>query len=72
MGTEIQLFEPAYLPLLYFSLWGWIKDELYKRKLDTADELLTSILGCCWLHKETGRSTETNNTRSSHTSCKFF
>ena len=26
--------------------------------------------GWCWLHNETWRSTETNNTRSSHTSCK--
>jgi len=26
--------------------------------------------GCSWLHKDTWRSTETNSTRSSHTSCK--
>ena len=29
-----------------------------------------SHFGCCCLHKETRRSTETKNTRSSHTSCE--
>ena len=30
-------------------MWGWMKSEVYKRKVDTADELLASILdvaGC--------------------------
>jgi hypothetical protein len=38
--------------------------------MGTADELFARHFGCCWLHKETWRSNETNNTRSSHTSCK--
>ena len=29
-----------------------------------------SHFGCCWLHKQTWRLTQTNNTRSSYTSCK--
>jgi len=28
----------------YFCLWGWIKREVYKRKVDTQDELLARIL----------------------------
>jgi hypothetical protein len=30
-----------------------------------------SHIGCCCPHKETWRSTQTNNTRSSHTSCEL-
>jgi hypothetical protein len=29
---------------LDFCLWGWIKSEVYKRKVDTRDELLARIL----------------------------
>ena len=29
-----------------------MNSEVYKTKLDTPDELLASVLGCCWLHKE--------------------
>ena len=38
--------------------------DAYKRRI------ARSYFGCCCLHKETWRSTETKNTRSSHTSCK--
>jgi hypothetical protein len=34
--------------------------------------IASSHFGCCWLHKETWSSTQTNNTRSSHTSCKVL
>jgi hypothetical protein len=29
---------------LDFCLWGWIKNEVYKRKVDIRDELLARIL----------------------------
>jgi hypothetical protein len=29
---------------LDFCLWGWIKSKVYKRKVDTRDELRTSFL----------------------------
>jgi hypothetical protein len=30
--------------MLDFYLWGWMKREVYKRKVDTRDELLARIL----------------------------
>jgi hypothetical protein len=44
MVAEIQLFESLDLTLLDFCLWGWMKGEVYKRKVDTRDELLARIL----------------------------
>jgi hypothetical protein len=44
MVTEIQLFECTDLTPLDFCLWGWMKSEVYKRKVDTRDELLARIL----------------------------
>jgi hypothetical protein len=44
MVTEIELFESPGLTPLDFYLWGWMKTEVHKRKVDTADELLGSIL----------------------------
>jgi hypothetical protein len=44
MVTEVELFEsPDRLPL-DFCLWVWMKREVYKRKLDTRDELIARIL----------------------------
>jgi hypothetical protein len=49
MVTEIELFEfgthcSSPLPRLRFYLWGCIKSGVYKRKVDTRDELLALIL----------------------------
>jgi hypothetical protein len=44
MVTEIELFESTDLTLLDFSLWCWMKSKVYKRKVDTRDELLARIL----------------------------
>jgi hypothetical protein len=44
MVNEIELFESPGLSPLYFCLWGWMKSEVYKRKLDTREELLARIL----------------------------
>jgi hypothetical protein len=44
MVNEIQLFESPDPSPSDFCLCGWMKSEVYKRKVDTADELLTHIL----------------------------
>jgi hypothetical protein len=44
MVTEIQLFECPGLTPLDFCLWGSMKNEVYKSKVDTQDELLARIL----------------------------
>ena len=43
------MFESAEVILFDFRLWGWMMSKVYKRKLDTTDEWLASILdvsGC--------------------------
>jgi len=43
MGVKIQLFEVgAYRS--DFCLWGWMKREVYKEKVNTRDELVASIM----------------------------
>ena len=44
MFTSIELFESPDLTRLDFCLWLLIKSEVYKRKVDTRDELLAWIL----------------------------
>jgi hypothetical protein len=44
MVTETELFVSTDLSPLDFSLCGWTKSEVYKRKVDTRDELLVRIL----------------------------
>jgi hypothetical protein len=45
MVTNIELFESPGLFELNFCLWGLVKNsEVYKRKVDTRDELLAHIL----------------------------
>jgi len=46
-----------------------MKSEVYKMKGGYTRRIDRLHFGCCCLHKETCRSTQTNNTRSSHTSC---
>jgi hypothetical protein len=43
MVTEIELFESLDLTPLGFCLWGWMKSEANKTKVDTADELLLAL-----------------------------
>jgi len=43
MGVKIKLFEfDAYR--LDFCLWGWMKSEVYKEKVNTRDELVSRIM----------------------------
>ena len=51
MVIEIELFESPDLITLNFPLWGWMKSEVYKRKVDTGDELLARMLDVAALVK---------------------
>jgi len=43
MATEIELSESPSPTPLDFYLWGWMKGQVYRRKVDTQDELLARI-----------------------------
>jgi len=63
------VFQSPELMPLDFCLWVWMGSEVYNRKVGHTRRIAGLHFGCCCQHKETWRSTETNNTRSSHTSC---
>jgi hypothetical protein len=51
MGVEIQLFEvSAYRS--DFCLWGWMKSEVYKEKVNIRDELVARIMNSAALIKQ--------------------
>jgi len=51
MGVKIQLFEVgAYRS--DFCLWGWMKGEVYKEKLNIRDELVARIMNSAALIKQ--------------------
>ena len=51
MGVKIQLFEAgAYRS--DFCLWGWMKSEAYKEKVNTRDELAARIMKSAALIKQ--------------------
>jgi len=51
MGVKIQSFEAgAYR--LDFCLWGWMKSEMYKEKVNTRDELVARIMNSAALIKQ--------------------
>jgi len=52
MVTEIELFKFPDLTPLDFCLWCWMKSEVYKRRVDTRDELLGDVLGAAVRIKE--------------------
>jgi len=43
MGVKIQLFEVGTYRL-DFCLWGWMKSEVYKEKVNTRAELIARIM----------------------------
>jgi len=63
MGVEIQPFEVgAYRADFY--LWGWMKSEVHKEKVNTRDELVARIMNSAALIKQErqddlGRGTRT-------------
>jgi hypothetical protein len=51
MGVKIQLFEVgAYRSV--FCLWGWMKSEVYKEKVNTREELVVRIMNSAALIKQ--------------------
>jgi len=51
MGVELQLFEVGLTPL-DFCLWGWMKSEVYKEKVNIRDELVARIMNSAALIKQ--------------------
>ena len=51
MGVEIQLFEID-MHISDFCLWGSIKSEAYKEKVNTIDELVARIMNSAALLKQ--------------------
>ena len=51
MGVEIQLFEVSACRL-DFCLWGLMKSEVYKEKVNTRDELVARIMNSAALIKQ--------------------
>jgi len=51
MGVKIQLFEyGAYRS--DFCLWGWLKSEVYKEKVNTREEMVSRIVNSAALIKQ--------------------
>jgi len=51
MGLKIQLFKVGLTPL-DFCLWGWMKSEVYKGKVNTWDDLVARIMNSDALIKQ--------------------
>jgi predicted phage-related endonuclease len=51
MGVEIQLFVFGEYRS-DFCLWGWMKNEFYKEKVNTRDELVARIMNSAVLLKQ--------------------
>jgi hypothetical protein len=51
VGVEIQLFEVG-LTHLDICLWGWMKSEVYREKVNTREELVTHIMNSAALRKQ--------------------
>jgi len=69
--TVIQLAESPYLTLLDFCLWGWIKGEVHKRKVDTRDKLLagSSDVATRIKKREDQLRRTTRDLRTEHAKC---
>jgi len=51
MGVKIQLFEVGAYRSDFF-LWGWMKNEVYKEKVNTREELVARIMNCAAFMKQ--------------------
>ena len=51
MGVKIQLFEVG-VYRLDFCLWGWMKGVVYKKEVNTRDEMVTRIMNSATLIKQ--------------------
>ena len=63
MGVKIELFEVgAYRS--DFCLWGWMKSEIYKEKINTRDELVARIMNSAALIKQESQDNLRRATRT--------
>jgi len=51
MGVKIQLFEVGRYRSDFY-LWGWMKREVYREKVNTRDELVARIMNSAALIKQ--------------------
>jgi len=51
MGVKIQLFQFG-AHRSHFCLWGWMKSEVYKERVNTRDELVARIMNSAALLKQ--------------------
>ena len=77
-GSKEHVTKPGYQELSEskdliqdFSLWGWIKSEDRKIKVDTLDALVARILGAAADIQKRDDQNRKSNSRSSYTSCKM-
>ena len=61
MGVKIQLFEVGACRS-DFCLWGWMKSEVYKEKVNTRDELVARIMNSAALIKQERQDDLTRDT----------
>jgi len=52
MVVDIQLFLSWREQINFFCLWGWMKSEVYKEKVNTRDELVARIMNSAALIKQ--------------------
>jgi hypothetical protein len=66
MFTESELLETLDSSPLNYFLWGWMQSEVYKRKVNTPDELLARTSAAAgWIKKHEDQLRRT--TRDLHT-----
>jgi len=63
MDVKIQLFEVGGYRL-GFCLWGWMKSEVYKEKVNTRDELVARIMNRAALIKQGRQDDPSRATRT--------
>jgi len=66
MGVKIQLFEVGAYSFRFF-LWGWMKSEVYKEKVNTRDETVARIMNSAALIKQ---ERQDDLKRATHTTAK--
>ena len=71
MVIEVELFESPGLTPLDFLWWGWIKNEFYRRKVNTRYKLLARILGAvaCIQKREDRLGRKTSDLRTTVPKC---
>jgi hypothetical protein len=63
MDVEIELFEVE-VTTLDFCLWGWMKSEVYKEKVNTREGLVARIMNSAALLKQEGQDDLRRSTRT--------